>query len=161
MRDFILRRVHYVPAVLEPGALYVSEAFEVAVHLCACGCGAKVVTPLDATGWRFTEKVGQATLHPSIGNWQLPCRSHYWIRSGKVVWAEDWSEERVEAGRRAEAERARAWDASRPATSPQPEVVSSPERLPTSPPERPTLLSRLRGWVVGAFRWLRDRLWTR
>lgn len=27
------------------------------------------------------------TLHPSIGNWGFPCRSHYLIRRNKVVWA--------------------------------------------------------------------------
>ena len=27
------------------------------------------------------------SLHPSIGNWSFPCRSHYWIRGNRVVWA--------------------------------------------------------------------------
>jgi hypothetical protein len=26
------------------------------------------------------------SLCPSIGNWGLPCRSHYWIRDGAVRW---------------------------------------------------------------------------
>ena len=39
------------------------------------------------------------SLHPSIGNWGFPCRSHYWIRNNKVQWAEQWSQDRIEAGR--------------------------------------------------------------
>ena len=31
------------------------------------------------------------TLWPSIGNWQKDCRSHYYIRDGKVLWQSDWA----------------------------------------------------------------------
>jgi uncharacterized protein DUF6527 len=41
-----LERVKYLPRELAPVILYVSEEFGVAGHLCACGCGNKVVTPL-------------------------------------------------------------------------------------------------------------------
>ena len=39
------------------------------------------------------------SLHPSIGNWSFACRSHYWVRNNRVQWAEDWSKERIDAGR--------------------------------------------------------------
>jgi hypothetical protein len=39
-------------------------------------------------------------LFPSIGNWNLECKSHYWIRSGRVVWDKRWSDDRIKAGRR-------------------------------------------------------------
>jgi Family of unknown function (DUF6527) len=28
------------------------------------------------------------SLDPSIGNWGFQCRSHYWIKNNRVVWAE-------------------------------------------------------------------------
>ena len=37
--------------------------------------------------------------NPSIGNWSFPCRSHYWIRNNTVQWAEEWSQEWIDAGR--------------------------------------------------------------
>ena len=30
---------------------------------------------------------GMTTLDPSIGNWSFACRSHYFMRKGRVVWA--------------------------------------------------------------------------
>lgn len=97
-----LMRVHYVPKVLEPGLLYVSEEFDAAVHLCACGCGSKVSTPLEPTGWSLHETDQGPSLRPSVGNWQLPCKSHYWIEGGRILWYGTWSPEQIEAGRRAE-----------------------------------------------------------
>ena len=102
-----LLRVHYVPKVLESGILYVSEEFGAAVHLCACGCGAKVSTPLGPTEWKLQEAAGGPTLTPSVGSWQLPCQSHYWIRNGQILWCETWSAAQIEAGRRQEEVRRR------------------------------------------------------
>ena len=98
-----------MPEVLEAGVLYVSEEFEVAGHLCACGCGNKVMTPLGPTDWAFEEVNGGPSLRPSIGSWQLPCQSHYWIASGAVKWAEKWTPEQIERGRRGEEERLREY----------------------------------------------------
>jgi len=100
-----LVRVHYVPKVLEPGLLYVSEEFGAAVHLCACDCGAKVSTPLGPTEWSLRETDQGPSLRPSVGNWQLPCQSHYWIEGGEIRWYGTWSPEQIEAGRRAETTR--------------------------------------------------------
>jgi len=105
---FEMRRVHYMPENLKPGILYVSEEFDIAIHLCACGCGSKVKTPLGVTEWSVKKTKTGPTLRPSIGNWQQPCRSHYWITDGKVVWAEKWTPEKIVAGRRQEEERRRA-----------------------------------------------------
>lgn len=97
-----LVRVHYVPKVLEPGRLYVSEEFGAAVHLCACGCGSKVSTPLGPTEWSLRETDQGPSLRPSVGNWQLPCQSHYWIEGGRILWYGIWSPDQIEVGRRAE-----------------------------------------------------------
>lgn len=74
---------------LEPDKLYISLDCKVVIHLCACGCGEKVVLPIDPEGWRITYDGESVTLHPSIGNFQFPCRSHYWIKHSKVVWADN------------------------------------------------------------------------
>lgn len=111
--SFRLARVEYVPKVLEPGVLYVAKEFDIAVHLCACGCGAKVTTPLGPTEWKVSEKNGLPTLRPSVGNWQLPCRSHYLITVGRTEWAGQWSEAQVIAGRRSEQARREAYYAAR------------------------------------------------
>ena len=80
--------VHFVPHALDANTLYISEEYQVAVHLCPCGCGNQVVTPIHGPiGWNYVNKGGLVTLHPSIGNWQIPCRSHYWIRENTIVWA--------------------------------------------------------------------------
>ena len=80
--------VEFIPDVLERDTIYVSIPFATASHLCFCGCGLKVVTPISPRGWKLTFDGESITLYPSIGNSQFPCRSHYWIRENKVVWAE-------------------------------------------------------------------------
>ena len=84
-----VRYVETIPEDLEEGVLYISKKHHVAIHLCACGCGEQTVTPLDSDGgfgWRLTEAEGGVTLRPSIGNWDFPCRSHYYITNNKVEW---------------------------------------------------------------------------
>jgi hypothetical protein len=98
-----------MPRELSPGILYVSEEYAVAGHLCACGCGHKVITPLAPTEWSFSERDGRPTLRPSIGNWQLPCRSHYLITEGVVRWAGQWSDTQIVLGRQAEELRRQAY----------------------------------------------------
>lgn len=77
--------VDYVPADLDEGVLYISIPYATAVHLCACGCGTKTVTPLAPSGWKLIFD-GTVTLRPSIGNGQLPCHSHYLITHNDVTW---------------------------------------------------------------------------
>ena len=110
---FRLERVHYMPKVLEPGVLYVSEEFETAAHLCACGCNEKVRTPLGPTEWRFEDTPRGPSLSPSVGSWQSACKSHYWITKGEVRWSNQWTPAQVAAGRNAEEARRRAYYDSR------------------------------------------------
>lgn len=86
----------YISAGPEPGVLYVSLKYATAVHLCACGCGRKVVTPFSPVGWRLTFD-GSVSIHPSIGNWQYPCQSHYFIHANQVTWADPFTANQVEA----------------------------------------------------------------
>lgn len=106
---FKLQRVHYMPKKLKPGVLYVSEKFGAAAHLCACGCGSKIRTPLGSTEWNLEETDSGPSLSPSVGNWQHACQSHYWIHRGKVRWADKWTPEQIVAGRRDEADRRLAY----------------------------------------------------
>lgn len=101
--------VKYMPKVLDFGVLYYSEEYNTACHLCPCGCNTKIVTPIRPVNWSLTVKDGKATLNPSIGNWQIPCRSHYWIIDGKIDWSYQWSEERILRGYKQEESRTKAY----------------------------------------------------
>ncbi len=91
--------VDFIPGTLQEGTLYVSRKYHTASHLCACGCGSKVVTPLNPSGWNLTTKRGKTTLYPSIGNGSFACESHYWIREDKIEWAPKLSRHQIELSR--------------------------------------------------------------
>ena len=95
--------VEFVPNDLELGVLYVSIPYATAVHLCACGCGIKVVTPISPPEWQLRWDGDTISLHPSIGNWQFPCRSHYWIRRNMIEWARPMTEREIAASRQRDA----------------------------------------------------------
>lgn len=91
------RFVKGVPRDLEPGVLYVSMEYGTVVHSCCCGCGHEVVTPLTPTDWRLTFDGETISLWPSVGNWNLPCRSHYVIKCNRVIEAGPWDRAKIEA----------------------------------------------------------------
>lgn len=88
-----------IPTSLEPGVLYISVEYATAIHLCCCGCGEEVVTPLTPTDWVLTFDGDTVSLWPSIGNWNFACRSHYVIERSEVVRALPWSDRRIAHGR--------------------------------------------------------------
>ena len=89
------RVVDHFPESLDPGVLYVSLKFASVGHSSCCGCGEEVVTPLTPTDWNIIYDGETITLHPSVGNWTLPCRSHYVIRQGKVIEALPWTDAEI------------------------------------------------------------------
>lgn len=89
--------VEYIPERLDEGVLYISRRYSTATHLCCCGCGHEVVTPLNPAKWRLAEKNGSVSLSPSIGNWSFPCQSHYWIEGSRVRWARAMAPEMIAA----------------------------------------------------------------
>src|SRR5262249_6117690 len=91
--------VEYIPDALAPDTLYISIPFATAVHDCFCGCGSRVVTPIRPTSWQLLFDGAAVSLWPSIGNWNFNCRSHYWIRGGRVVWALPMTQAEIERGR--------------------------------------------------------------
>lgn len=123
MRHEILKHefVEFIPDELTEGTVYVSIRFATASHLCFCGCGTKVVTPLRPTDWKLIFDGKTISLEPSIGNWSFACKSHYWIRNNRVKWAPRWSQERIEAGRHHDRSAKEKYFASVAATTALPE----------------------------------------
>jgi Family of unknown function (DUF6527) len=89
--------VDSVPEQLEPGVIYVSIRFATAAHLCPCGCGAEINTPFSPTDWVLMFDGVSVSLYPSIGNWTVPCQSHYWIQRDRVLWAGQMSKSKIDA----------------------------------------------------------------
>lgn len=84
-----------IPEDLETGLLYVSIRYRIAAHLCACGCGLRVVTPIKPAKWSLTYDGETISLWPSIGRWQHPCKSHYVIRKNKVIWQRQFDDDEI------------------------------------------------------------------
>lgn len=91
LREFEMQIVHRIPENLQPGLLYVCFDCNVVAHLCACGCGEKVVLPIDPQFWSVRYDGETVTLSPSIGNYQYHCKSHYWIKENRVIWVDDFA----------------------------------------------------------------------
>lgn len=92
--------VSSIPRELTPGILYISMECATAMHSCCCGCGEQVVTPFTPTDWKMTFDGATVSIHPSVGNWNQQCRSHYIISKGKVIEAGPWSQAQVDAEQR-------------------------------------------------------------
>ncbi len=117
--------IDFVPKVREENKIYVSIKYATAVHNCFCGCGTKVVTPLSPTGWQLTFDGDTISLTPSIGNWSFACRSHYWVKRDRVVWAGDMADEDIEAGRARDRAARDEYFASAPKPAPKKETTAS------------------------------------
>ena len=85
-KEYETRFVDTIPEEMEDGVLYVAPHFECAMHLCMCGCGEKVCTPITTGQWSWTYDGKHVSLNPSIGNFQYSCKSHYFLKNGKVIW---------------------------------------------------------------------------
>ena len=79
--------VQQMPECFEPNTLYISIDCAVAIHLCACGCHNRVITPLAPHLWTLEYNGENVSLKPSIGNYKFPCQSHYFIRKNKIIYA--------------------------------------------------------------------------
>lgn len=128
--------VEAMPTELDEGRLYVSIRYRTAAHLCACGCGTKVVTPIKPAKWHLIYDGDTVSLWPSIGRWQEPCRSHYWIRAGRVVWSESWTEDEIEAGRQRDADNLHRYYSARQHTA--------EDTMEPVPSQKPGFMARLR-----------------
>jgi hypothetical protein len=84
------------------------------------------------------------SLWPSVGNWNLACRSHYVIERGRVIGAASWTDEQIAAERRKDkAAKARHYGASTPTG------VDEPVATPTVPQQDGLgLWARAKGWLL-------------
>src|ERR1700730_13391675 len=57
--------VDFIPERLDRGVLYISRRYSTASHLCCCGCGLEVVTPLNPAKWHLSVDKGTVSLNPS------------------------------------------------------------------------------------------------
>jgi len=124
------RFVKHLPEKIEPDVLYISMEYGTAAHSCCCGCGEEVVTPFTPTDWSMTFDGETVSLHPSIGNWSLACRSHYVIKRGRAIEAGPWTDEQVAAER----QRDRAAKAHHYGTAVLGGSVASPALQPSANP---------------------------
>lgn len=88
-----------IPEQIEEGILYVSFKYWTTAHKCGCGCGQKVVLRLSPNHWAITLNGDSVSMYPSVGNWQLPCKSHYWIEEGQIIPAGRWSDVEIKKNR--------------------------------------------------------------
>lgn len=86
IEEFEIKSGERIPHNLEEGIIYVCLECQVAVHLCACGCKERTVTPLGYGGWTLSYNENGLSLNPSIGNFNISCKSHYFIANNKVRW---------------------------------------------------------------------------
>lgn len=139
------RYVDLIPKDLDEGILYISRRFKTASHLCCCGCGSRVVTPLNPAKWQLIDHSSTVSLSPSIGLGALPCKSHYWIRRSRIDWYPNMTD----------AQTRHAQVADEYASQ-----VFTGERLPTPPSSKNTPISaqtihkwrRLISWFSSLFR---------
>lgn len=80
--------VDFIPPVskMKQGVLYISKPYKTTAHLCPCGCGNVVVLPFGTHGWTLEERPSGVTMRPSVGSFNLPCKSHYFITDNKIEW---------------------------------------------------------------------------
>ena len=129
------RFVERIPRRLESGVLYVSVEYATAAHSCACGCGEEVMTPLTPTDWKLIFDGETVSLSPSVGNWQLACRSHYVIRRGQIIRAGNWTEHQVAAAQaRGKAAKARYYRTLQSEHRTSSSSAAGPGKMPTEDP---------------------------
>ncbi len=121
------RFVEVMPDTLEPGVLYVSMEFALAMHLCACGCGEEVVTPFSPAEWRLTFDGETVSLDHSIGNWSFHCQSHYWITENRVLWGKPFSRELIARVRANDAASLERYHSGIDSTAPDTPAAVGPE----------------------------------
>ena len=92
--------VEDMPQSMRSGTLYISIKHRLIEHVCACGCGEEISLPLGKSEWRIAYDGDSISVFPSVGNWRLPCKSHYVIRENKTIWCTRWTEKQILEGRK-------------------------------------------------------------
>lgn len=136
----------FIPERLEPGLIYISIDYGTASHLCCCGCGSKVVTPLTPTDWSLTFNGEDVSLHPSVGNWEQACRSHYVLKFGRVIEHGECTRAEIEGSRaRSRAAKGRYYGTASAIS----ERSTPPKVVAADPLPEQGWLGRFWVWLVG------------
>jgi len=70
---------------MEAEKVYMAENKTQATHLCPCGCGTEILTPLGRGGYRALENSDESlTISPQIEH--SPCSNNYKLYKGYVIW---------------------------------------------------------------------------
>jgi hypothetical protein len=83
--DITYKKVEFIPEFkeFEDNVIYISDEYGISLHKCICGCGEKVAMPLGAGEWNYKiDSSDNISMHPSVGNYQIPCKSHYIFYKG-------------------------------------------------------------------------------
>jgi hypothetical protein len=141
--------VKHFPANFELGVLYISEEFETAGHLCCCGCGEKVITPLNPAKWSIRKEGSTVTLSPSVGNWKYACQSHYLIVRNQVITARKFNASAIESVQRRDQRDmnryVRQTNAAAEGNTGNRPMLS--ENIPPPSAQAPGLMSKLMTWL--------------
>lgn len=83
------------PLDLKRGQLVVAcedDELWAAAFICPCGCGERIelaLLPEVKPHWKLKSDSPKApTLHPSVWR-KMGCKSHFWVRQGKVQWCKE------------------------------------------------------------------------
>lgn len=136
------RFVQHIPDSLDPGVLYISIDYATAAHSCCCGCGEEVVTPFTPTDWKMTFDGETVSLSPSIGNWNLACRSHYVVRRGQIIEAGPWNDAQIKSERQRDKAAKTRFYGTAPVMS---DKLQAAAPSPTEHSKRP---SRVKRWLT-------------
>jgi hypothetical protein len=139
--------VELIPREMEERTLYIAMEFSTASHKCFCGCGAEVVTPLSPTAWQLSYDGENISLDPSIGSWNLPCQSHYWIRRGRVEWSYAMSKEQIAAVKRRDKEDTLHYHGAVTTTDPPQQLTTESLQYGAVEPSTKGALARLMAWL--------------
>jgi len=135
--------VEFIPKDLEEGTVYISTRFKTASHLCCCGCGTKVVTPLNPAQWHLEDHGSSISLLPSIGLGTLPCRSHYWIKGSQVHWCAPMTKRDTQRAQRLDRYALQVQTGERKPAAPRP---GAPNRPAAPHPSKP-MWARVAAWL--------------
>lgn len=85
--DVAFEKVEFMPDFkdFKDNVIYISDEYKTASHKCMCGCGTEVNMPLTDYWWKYQiDSNDRISMQPSVGNYQIPCKSHYIITKGKA-----------------------------------------------------------------------------
>ncbi len=77
------KKVEFMPDIIQDNVVYISDQYGTAIHNCICGCGTKVAMPIGPGEWNYNiDQNDNLSMSPSVGNYQIPCKSHYIFYKG-------------------------------------------------------------------------------